>query len=122
MEKRLECSENLIKEVEERTKINKSKIEQMESQVDAVLESERKIQETKAKLDNMETQSKVVDREEEIQKEINEALQRERKRNRVVISNLTESKDSAKKVQGKLEQLFQEFDVPPGGILQVNKW
>ncbi|KAJ8030941.1 hypothetical protein HOLleu_27492 [Holothuria leucospilota] len=121
MEKKLDSHDRLIKEVKASAEKNKVDIEQVEGQVESVLECEREIQEIKEKLISMESHPHIVGGEEKILKEINEALQRERKRNRVVINNLTEAEDTVEEIQSKVEQLLQEFAILPGEIVQVNR-
>ncbi|KAJ8028333.1 hypothetical protein HOLleu_30536 [Holothuria leucospilota] len=117
MEKKLDSHDRLIKEVKASAEKNKVDIEQVEGQVESVLECEREIQEIKEKLISMESQPHIVGGEEKILKEINKALQRERKRNRVVINNLTEAEDTVEEIQSKVEQLLQEFAILPGEIV-----
>ena len=121
MEKKLDSNDRLIKEVKARAEKNKVDIEQVEGQVESVLECEREIQEIKEKLISMESQPNTVGGEEKIQREINEALQRERKRNRVVINNLIEAEDTVEEIQSKVDQLLQEFAISSGEIVQVNR-
>lgn len=70
-------------------------------------------------IEKMSTVPPTAISKEEIQKEVNEAVQREKKKNRVVMNNLTRIEDTHEEVQGKVDNLLQKLTIPP--TVQVKK-
>lgn len=86
---------------------------------DKVSNNEGRIEELEGKTNISDPQ--VFSMQKQVSEEVKEALDRQRRRKRVVINNLIKDEVSDAEVKANVEQLFQKFDVSPSEIVLVER-
>lgn len=80
----------------------------------------------KGRIEELEGKTNISDpqvfsMQKQVSEEVKEALDRQRRRKRVVINNLIKDEVSDAEVKANVEQLFQKFDVSPSEIVLVER-
>lgn len=122
MEKKLDSSDRKINVVQAKVEENKEDLEQVKASVESALGWEGELEDIKEKLRMVELQPRTFEEEgkvrrETIREEVSEAIERDKRRNRIVISKLT-TDERGEDLQRKVKDLLQSLGFSEEGIVR----
>ncbi|KAJ8047729.1 hypothetical protein HOLleu_06798 [Holothuria leucospilota] len=120
--KKLDSSDRKINVVQAKVEENKEDLEQVKASVESALGWDEELEDIKEKLRIVELQPSTVEEEgkvrrETIREEVSEAIERDKRRNRIVISKLT-TDERGEDLQRKVKDLLQSLGFSEEGIVR----